>query len=88
MQHQLETNCIRKDCGGTCFGCNIPVCKLCKLFEGALTTDCPGAIVSWEEQDRIYKDGNLDFRGEAWVNEPNPHNQDVAKWAKQGKVIA
>lgn len=71
---------IRAECKGNCgpYGCNVCnlfICSVCGCAEGSLTTDCPGVDVSDKDQDRIYRDGNLDYRNGAWVNEPNPTNQ-------------
>ncbi len=37
-----------------------PVCAVCGAYEGALTTDCPGAKVELERQQEIYET-NLDY---------------------------
>jgi hypothetical protein len=58
-----------------CYYCNLAVCKICSLYEGALTTDCPGYYVTYGQSDEIYK-GKIDFRdNEGWVNKKNPTNQ-------------
>lgn len=77
MEHQLEYRCHTNSFCGSCMGCNLPVCQKCGLYEGGLTTDCPGEIVSEQDTDRIYKNGDLDYRGDEWVNKPNPYNQSV-----------
>ena len=46
-------------------------CTTCNGFEGSLTTECCGRHITLDEEDRIYKDGNLDFKNGEWVNEPN-----------------
>ena len=46
-------------------------CTVCGGFEGTLTTECPGVRITPEQEDRIYKIGNLDFRDGEWVNKPN-----------------
>lgn len=57
-----------------CPYCELAVCKTCSLFEGALTTDCPGEKASGEKSDEIYA-GKLDYiDGEGWVEKLNPTN--------------
>lgn len=82
---------VRAKCKGTCgpYGCNLCnlfVCSVCGTAEGSLTTDCPGVSVSSDDQDRIYRDGNLDFRDGKWVNEPNPTNQVLTKHRKEPAI--
>lgn len=58
------------------------VCKVCKLFEGGLTTDCSGEVSVHLSQE-IYN-GKLDYRkGLGWVQKLNPTNQ----WWLEGKII-
>lgn len=83
MEHIKDTKCTRSDCGGTCPTCTLFVCSVCGLFEDALTTDCPG-VPSFDKSEDIYKTGKLDFRDGAWVEEPNPTNQQFIKW--RGKI--
>jgi hypothetical protein len=74
-KHVYYDRCESGDCGGTCHFCTLAVCKTCSLYEGALTTDCPGHYVTYEQSDEIYK-GKIDFRdNEGWVNKKNPTNQ-------------
>lgn len=55
-------------------------CETCRLFEGALTTDCSGEN-STSKSDEIYS-GKIDYRkGEGWVNKLNPTNQFWLKGA-------
>ena len=46
----------------------LAVCKICGCFEGSLASECPGAPVSADQQDRIYS-GEVDFVGEQWVSQ-------------------
>jgi len=43
-------------------------CTVCGGFEGTLTTDCCGRMITELEEDRIYKQGNLDYRDGDWWN--------------------
>lgn len=54
------------------------ICKVCRLMEGDLTTDCCGEPVSMNISDEIYA-GRLDYRDSegGWVNKLNPTNQSV-----------
>lgn len=62
--------------------CELAFCKVCKLYEGALTTDCSGENSASKAED-IYS-GKIDYRkGEGWVNKLNPTNQ---AWLK-GEII-
>lgn len=44
----------------------LAVCKVCGCYEGSLATNCPGAAVSADQQDRIYN-GEVDFVEGQWV---------------------
>jgi hypothetical protein len=46
-------------------------CAVCGGFEGTLTTDCCGRKLTPNEEDRIYRKGNLDFKDGKWVDTPN-----------------
>lgn len=71
MNHTRKT-C---DCGNPgCQVCNLFVCSVCELYEGSLTTDCPGHTIPYEKAQDIYA-GKIDFRGDEWVNDKNPTNQ-------------
>lgn len=62
--------------------CELAFCEVCKLYEGALTTDCSGEN-SASKSEEIYS-GKIDYRkGEGWVNKLNPTNQ---AWLK-GEII-
>lgn len=64
--------CSREGCCPICDG-GLSVCKICGLFEGALTTDCPGARVFSATSDRIYR-GDLDYRDGHWIEgQPSSH---------------
>lgn len=62
---------------GECMSCSLDVCKVCGLYEGSLTTDCPGEKVSYDMGEEIYN-RKLDYReGEGWVNKFGPHRRSV-----------
>jgi len=81
MKHVYEDH-TGKDCQKTnCVICDggLAVCTVCGLFEGSLTTDCPGEPSYRKYGDQIYK-GELDYKeGQGWVNEKNPTNQSWEK---------
>lgn len=54
-----------------CFICDggLVACTVCGGLEGSLTTECCGRRLTQEEDDRIYKEKNLDFKNGQWVNE-------------------
>lgn len=69
-KHIHVDTCLREDgplskyC--TCEHCCLAVCKVCGCYEGSLTTDCAGAIVDFDTQNKIYVDG-LDYsEAEGW----------------------
>jgi hypothetical protein len=82
MNHQYMTG---KDCTTEWEERNIidgglSLCKVCGLFEGSLTTDCPGEKVSGKKGDEIYA-GKIDYRdSEGWVNKKNPTNEMWERW--------
>ncbi len=52
----------------------LSVCTVCHLYEGGLTTDCPGEP-SANKSEEIYS-RKLDYReGEGWVNKFSPMMQ-------------
>lgn len=75
MEHENIGSCQSGNCGGMCNLCCLFVCKHCGLFEGAITTDCPG-VPSMAKADDIYA-GKIDFRAGQWVPEKNPTNQEI-----------
>lgn len=64
MKHQYHNGCETGDCGGMCPLCCLSVCKVCNLYEGGLTTECPG-VPSTEKGDAVYA-GNIDFINGEW----------------------
>jgi len=61
---------ITYKCGcssGSCMICDggLAMCKVCKLYEGGLTTECPGIVVAIDQSDDIYH-GKLDFKDGQW----------------------
>lgn len=43
-------------------------CVICGGAEGSLTSECPGARMSDEEEDAVYKTRTLDFKNGKWFN--------------------
>jgi len=63
-RHKQVTTC-RKTGGPvsdrcSCEHCMLAVCSVCGAYEGGLTTDCPGAKVSFDRQQEVYET-NLDY---------------------------
>lgn len=57
-RHKHVTTClhggpISSYCG--CYHCTLSVCDVCGCYEGSLTTDCPGEVVSHDRQQEIYE---------------------------------
>jgi hypothetical protein len=42
-------------------------CTVCNGFEGTLTTECCGRKLTEIEEDKIYKEGTLDFKEGQWI---------------------
>jgi hypothetical protein len=67
MKHQIDYSCIREDCGGTCLGCTLGSCRVCKTYEGGLALECPGVTITDQQATNIC-DGKLEFfRGKWWI---------------------
>jgi len=75
--HQYHDGC--KDKCGACNLCCLSICKVCGLFEGALTTHCPKTVTP-EQQDLVYE-GQLNFRGGEWLAECSEHSPKF--WSKR-----
>ena len=45
----------------------LTLCTVCGGTEGTLTTECCGRRLSKTEEEAIYREQSLDFRGGAWV---------------------
>ena len=43
----------------------LALCSLCGGGEGSLPTDCPGAMMTWEQSMAVYA-GDLDYRAGEW----------------------
>lgn len=71
MEHQWVEGC--EDKCGACNLCCLSICKICGLYEGALTTECPGVHVPEQVSDLIYA-GEMDFKGGRWVYTPSDHS--------------
>jgi hypothetical protein len=74
LEHIQRTDC-NGDCGGTCSVCCLFICKVCGLFEGCLTSDCPGEASYKEHSDAVYA-GKEDFRDGKWVEACSPHSPE------------
>ena len=80
MKHQYwtaaECACDKEFCL-ICVG-GLACCKVCHLYEGGLTTDCPGEP-SASRADDVYA-GRLDYReGQGWVKGVTVHMSHVYK---------
>jgi hypothetical protein len=56
-----------EDGGWSCQFCagGLWACSVCDGFEGAMPTQCPGARMTADQSDAVYK-GRLDFRAGRW----------------------
>lgn len=76
-KHKHVTECLRggpvsKYC--SCPHCTLAVCSVCGAYEGALTTDCPGARMSFDRQKEVYET-NLDYTDERGWHQGEPMKQ-------------
>lgn len=83
--HKFITEC--KDKCGHCFICNCGYCGECGLYEGALTTQCPGKQVSSARSEEVYK-GLINFRGGIWLKECSEQSPEflhlhAKEWSEQ-----
>lgn len=79
-EHTFIDGC--EDKCGACNLCCLSVCSRCGLYEGALTTHCPGENVSMDKSELIYA-GKLNYRGGEWVEELSEHTPrwcDPKRW--------
>lgn len=60
------------DCGD-CIICNLSVCAICGLYEGTLTSECPGVECSDEKRLDIYA-GLTDYIDGSWIDACSPHS--------------
>ena len=72
VEHIKDTSC-NGDCGGTCNICCLFICKVCGLYEGSLTTECPGVPSYKDHAAKVYA-GLEDFIDGKWV-EKKPEEQ-------------
>jgi hypothetical protein len=77
-EHRYKTSA---DCGcagtsreGRCDICDggLSICAVCRLFEGCLTTECPGVPAYRDFAAAVYA-GEVDFRGGVWAAACSPH---------------
>ena len=66
LQHILLThlNCRASNCP-ICDG-GLGICKVCNGAEGSLPTECPGEMMSQQQDHSVYT-GILDYKGGEWV---------------------
>jgi hypothetical protein len=53
-------------------------CEVCNGGEASLTSECPGKMMTEEEERQVFA-GVLDYRDGKWVKRPNPTNQTWEK---------
>ena len=68
-----ECGCDNEFCN-ICVG-GLDVCSVCGLFEGGLTTHCPG-VKAYGKSDEVYA-GKIDFRDGQWVEGVTIHMQHI-----------
>lgn len=71
MREHTEHACMYPDCA-VCAG-GLFKCDICGGAEGALTTECPGALLSGEQMEDVYR-GKLDLVNDAWQQTSSPHS--------------
>lgn len=49
---------------GNC--CVLFTCAVCTAWEGGLTTECPGRVTTYDEQEQVYA-GKIDFINGQWI---------------------
>lgn len=64
-------NCKKE---GNCMICDggLAICKICGLYEGSLTTECPSYDCYKDKSDDVYA-GKIDFRDGKWVKGYTKH---------------
>lgn len=65
MKHVKDNYCTC-DGAGTCNGCNLFMCKICKGAECDLPEECPGRPLTNSERDAI-TDGSLNYIDDQWI---------------------
>lgn len=70
MKHKLakHENCTRPHCN-ICDG-GLAFCEVCKGAEGSLPTECPGRVMTDEEEADVYA-AKIDFKGGRWIEGSN-----------------
>ncbi len=77
-RHKRVTTCrltggpTSKHC--SCEHCTLSVCGVCGAYEGSLTTDCPGAKVSFDRQQEV-GETNLDYTDARGWHQGEPPKQ-------------
>lgn len=71
------------DGAGTCNGCTLFMCKVCRGAECDLTTECPGVKIT-PEQSKAITNGSLDYVGGAWVTYPDHQLEGCCKKCNEG----
>ena len=56
------------------------LCSVCGLYEGGLTSECPGEN-SCDKADDVYR-GKIDFRNGAWVEAVSKHSPE-SRWSEE-----
>lgn len=70
MEHKRKV--CRPDCDDRCCNvCALWVCETCGLYEGCLTTECPGVVCFGSHGDAVYA-GLLDYRNGGWTEDESP----------------
>ncbi len=71
MKHKYAETCKKgQECDDAgCWICRggLAVCNVCGLYEGSLTTDCPG-VQSYDDYSSLVYAGKIDFRNGKWVD--------------------
>jgi len=86
MQHKFvkHTDCTKLHCA-VCDG-GLAICEVCKCYEGALTTECPGHDCYATHGDAIYS-GEIDFQKGQWVHSSSIHSPKYLYLISIGEVL-
>lgn len=63
----------------------LAICRRCGLYEGALTTDCPGVFVS--QKSASIRAGKTDYLDGVWISQPNEENKDWIRYTQRIRPI-
>lgn len=72
MPLHVQMPCTGEGGCGSCNACNLAWCRVCGCGEAGLPTDCPGARVSYDDEQRIVR-GELNYTDAAGWHDPRAY---------------